>query len=68
MKDFATPVQYVSTSTQADKVNISIEPQGFYDYLVFQADNKLTVSVKPLSSDDVEKRKLERFAYTGEKL
>ncbi len=68
VKDFATPVQYVSTSTQADKVNISIEPQGFYDYLVFQADNKLTVSVKPLSSDDVEKRKLERFAYTGEKL
>ncbi|TXI26938.1 MAG: type IV pilus secretin PilQ [Aquipseudomonas alcaligenes] len=68
VKDFATPVQYVSASTQADKVNISIEPQGFYDYLVFQADNKLTVSVKPLSSDDVEKRKLERFAYTGEKL
>ncbi|MDC7827202.1 type IV pilus secretin PilQ [Pseudomonas sp. BLCC-B13] len=68
VKDFATPVQYVSTSAQADKVNISIEPQGFYDYLVFQADNKLTVSVKPLSSDDVEKRKLERFAYTGEKL
>jgi type IV pilus assembly protein PilQ len=68
VKDFATPVQYVSASAQADKVNISIEPQGFYDYLVFQADNKLTVSVKPLSSDDVEKRKLERFAYTGEKL
>lgn len=68
VKDFATPVQYVSAAAQADKVNISIEPQGFYDYLVFQADNKLTVSVKPLSSDDVEKRKLERFAYTGEKL
>lgn len=68
VKDFATPVQYVSAAAQADKVNISIEPHGFYDYLVFQADNKLTVSVKPLSSDDVEKRKLERFAYTGEKL
>jgi type IV pilus assembly protein PilQ len=68
VKDFATPVQYVSASAQADKVNISIEPQGFYDYLVFQTDNKLTVSIKPLSSDDVEKRKLERFAYTGEKL
>ncbi|SIQ00032.1 type IV pilus secretin PilQ [Aquipseudomonas alcaligenes] len=68
VKDFATPVQYVSAAEQAGKVNISIEPQGFYDYLVFQTDNKLTVSVKPLSSDDVEKRKLERFAYTGEKL
>lgn len=68
VKDFATPVQYVSAAMQADKVSINIEPQGFYDYLVFQADNKLTVSVKPLSSDDAEKRKLERFAYTGEKL
>ncbi|XQE69075.1 type IV pilus secretin PilQ [Pseudomonas sp. P3C3] len=68
VKDFATPVQYVSASAQSDRASISIEPQGFYDYLVFQADNKLTVSVKPLSSDDVEKRKLEKFAYTGEKL
>lgn len=68
VKDFATPVQYVSASEQSDKVSINIEPQGFYDYLVFQTDNKLTVSVKPLSSDDLEKRKQERFAYSGEKL
>lgn len=68
VKDFATPVQYVSASEQAGKVSVSIEPQGFYDYLVFQADNKLTVSVKPLSADDLEKRKQERFAYSGEKL
>ncbi|MBB2493789.1 type IV pilus secretin PilQ [Aquipseudomonas ullengensis] len=68
VKDFATPVQFVSASGQADKASIVIEPSGFYDYLVFQTDNKLTVSVKPLTQDDVEKRKVERFAYTGEKL
>ena len=68
VKDFATPVQFVTTSAQADKVTVSIEPTGFYDYLAFQTDNKLTVSVKPLSQDDVEKRKAERFAYSGEKL
>jgi type IV pilus assembly protein PilQ len=68
VKDFATPVQYVSASAQSDKASISIEPQGFYDYLAFQTDNKLTISIKPLSQDDVEKRKLERFAYSGEKL
>lgn len=68
VKDFATPVQFVSASGQADKASIVIEPTGFYDYLVFQTDNKLTISVKPLSQDDVEKRKTERFAYTGEKL
>lgn len=68
VKDFATPVQFVSAVTEGDKTNISIEPSGLYDYLVFQTDNKLTVSVKPLTQDDVEKRKAERFAYSGEKL
>lgn len=68
VKDFATPVQFVSASAQADKVSISIEPTGLYDYLAFQTDNKLTISIKPLTQDDVERRKAERFAYTGEKL
>lgn len=68
VKDFATPVQFVSASESNGVVNISIEPAGFYDYLAFQADGKLTVSVKPLTQDDLEKRKAERFAYTGEKL
>lgn len=68
VKDFATPVQFVNAQAQGDKASISIEPVGLYDYLAFQTDNKLTISVKPLSQDDVEKRKAERFAYTGEKL
>lgn len=68
VKDFATPVQFVNTTTQGDRVSVSIEPTGLYDYLAFQTDNKLTVSIKPLSQDDVEKRKTESFAYTGEKL
>ncbi|PAU60237.1 fimbrial protein [Pseudomonas sp. PIC25] len=68
VKDFATPVQFVSATGQADKSTITIEPTGFYDYLAYQADNKLTISVKPLTQDDLEKRKAERFTYSGEKL
>ncbi len=68
VKDFATPVKFVSATGSADKASIVIEPTGFYDYLAYQADNKLTLSVKPLAESDVEKRKAERFAYTGEKL
>lgn len=68
VKDFATPVQFVSASSSQDRASIDIEPVGFYDYLAFQTDNKLTISVKPLTQDDVEKRRAERFAYTGEKL
>lgn len=68
VKDFATPVQFVSASSTSDKTSIVIEPTGFYDYLAYQTDNRLTLSIKPLTQDDVEKRKAERFAYTGEKL
>ncbi|AOE87847.1 fimbrial protein [Pseudomonas sp. TCU-HL1] len=68
VKDFATPVQFVSASGSGNNASISIEPTGFYDYLAYQTDNKLTVSIKPLTQDDVEKRKAERFAYSGEKL
>lgn len=68
VKDFATPVQFVSATGSADKASIVIEPTGFYDYLAYQTDNKLTLSIKPLTQDDVEKRKAESFAYTGEKL
>lgn len=68
VKDFATPVQFVSATGSADKASIIIEPTGFYDYLAFQTDNKLTLSIKPLTKDDAEKRKTERFAYSGEKL
>lgn len=68
VKDFATPVQFVSATGSADKASIVIEPTGFYDYLAYQTDNTLTLSIKPLTQDEVETRKSERFAYSGEKL
>ncbi|OEC40979.1 fimbrial protein [Pseudomonas sp. 1D4] len=68
VKDFATPVQFVSASGGSGDASIVIEPTGFYDYLAYQTENKLTVSIKPLTQEDMEKRKTERFAYSGEKL
>jgi type IV pilus assembly protein PilQ len=68
VKDFATPVQFVSATGGVDKSSIVIEPVGLYDYLAYQTENKLTLSVKPLSQDDAERRNAERFSYTGEKL
>lgn len=68
VKDFATPVQFVNASSSADRASIVVEPTGLYDYLVFQADNKLTISVKPLTQEDAVRRNADRFVYTGEKL
>lgn len=68
VKDFATPVQFVSSTATADKVSIIVDSIGVYDYLAYQTDNKLTLSVKPLTQAEAEKRKSESFAYAGEKL
>ena len=68
VKDFATPVQFVNAGNEGGRSILTIEPTGYYDYLAFQTENKLTLSVKPLAKEDVEKQRAERFAYNGEKL
>ncbi|MDD1965235.1 type IV pilus secretin PilQ [Pseudomonas sp. NPDC090203] len=68
VKDFATPVQYVNSSVTGDKTSISIEPSGAFDYSAYQTDNKLTISVRPLTNEDLERRNAEKLVYTGEKL
>ncbi len=68
VKDFATPVQFISSSAEADKAVVLIEPSGAFDYSAYQADGKLTISVRPLTNDDIARRNAERFVYTGEKL
>ncbi|AJE13993.1 type IV pilus secretin PilQ [Pseudomonas sp. S5(2021)] len=68
VQDFATPVRFVDATSSSGGASVAIEPSGRYDYLAYQTDNQLTISVKPLSEDEAEKRKSERFAYSGEKL
>ncbi|MDR6176867.1 type IV pilus secretin PilQ [Pseudomonas sp. SORGH_AS_0211] len=68
VKDFATPVQFVNASADSGGASIVIEPTGTYDYLAYQTNNRLTLSVKPLTTEEKEKRAADRFTYTGEKL
>jgi type IV pilus assembly protein PilQ len=68
VKDFATPVQFVNASVSGDKASILIEPSGTFDYSAFQTDNKLTISVRPLTNEDLDRRNAEKPVYTGEKL
>ncbi|UVJ44400.1 type IV pilus secretin PilQ [Pseudomonas sp. LS1212] len=68
VKNFATPVQFVSATADGGTSSVSIEPGGAFDYSAYQTDNKLTISVRPLHSEDLQQRKADRFAYSGEKL
>ncbi|MGV8267771.1 AMIN domain-containing protein, partial [Pseudomonas aeruginosa] len=51
VKDVATPVQFVNASAQSDRTSITIEPSGLYDYRVYQTDNRLTVSIKSMTTE-----------------
>lgn len=64
--DFATPVKSIEAYNDAGNAVMVIQPQGEFEYLAYQADNKLTISVKPLIKDDKHKKR--EFAYAGEKL
>lgn len=65
--DFATPVQSIEVVPSEDGALFSLEATGTYDYLAYQTDNEYVVSVKPLTTEELESRKKE-FAYVGEKL
>ncbi|EGG94034.1 Type IV pilus biogenesis protein PilQ [gamma proteobacterium IMCC1989] len=65
--DFATPVKFIETRRKNNNVSVSIETEGQYEYLAYQADGTYVVSISPLTSEEVEQQK-ERFSFVGEKL
>jgi type IV pilus assembly protein PilQ len=66
--DFATPVTYVDASTEENHAVFYVETSGAFDYLAYQADETLTITLKPLTKQEDERRKLDRFPFNGEKL
>lgn len=66
--DFATPVHIIDALPDGEGTTIFIEAEGTYDYLAYQADNKLVLDFKPVTEDEAEKRLKTKFPYNGEKL
>ncbi|ABC32620.1 type 4 fimbrial biogenesis protein PilQ [Hahella chejuensis KCTC 2396] len=66
--DFATPVRIVDSYMEGGDTVLVVKPTGDYDYLAYQADNQFTLAVEPLTEDESEQRRKEKFPYTGEKL
>lgn len=66
--DFATPVQEIDAFKQGNGVRMVISANGFYEHLTYQSDDIFTVDIKPVSKQEEEAVKKERFGYTGERL
>ena len=65
--DFATPVKFIDAMVEDGNTIILIEPEGKFEYLVYQTDNLLTISVKAEEANDRGRRK-SGLAYKGEKM
>ncbi|MFW5823441.1 MAG: type IV pilus secretin PilQ [Marinobacter sp.] len=66
--DFATPVSRVDTFTEGGDAVVEITPEGAYDYLAYQSGSRFIVNVEELTEEEAEKRREEKFPYTGDKL
>ena len=66
--DFATPVKFVNSTADANGSTVSIEPKGNYDYLVYQADDQLTISVKQVSAEDKQRSLEDKGIFKGDRL
>jgi len=67
--DFATPVKSISSFEEDDNVRIEIEPvNSNYEQVAYQANNIFTIELKPISKEELEEVKKEKFGYTGERL
>lgn len=66
--DFGTSVQYINTEKDGNSTVMTIDPEGDWEYLAYQADNNFTINVKEVTEEDKQRSGDQEFKYTGEKL
>ncbi len=66
--DFATPVSTVDAFNQGNDARVIINTKDEFEHIAYQADQKLTIDIKPVVKEEEEDRQRRRKEYTGEKL
>ncbi|KAF5292090.1 hypothetical protein FQR65_LT20339 [Abscondita terminalis] len=67
VNDFATPVSSVDAYNEGSNGVITIQSSGSYEYMAFQAENKLTVSLKRPAENKLARPSASQ-SYTGKKI
>ncbi len=68
VSDFATPINFIDTIQDGSTIKMTITANGDFEHLAYQTDKVYTVEVAPISKEEEEKRKKDKFGYTGERL
>ena len=68
VSDFATPIATIDTLQDGANIRMSITANQDFEHLAYQTDRIYTIEVAPISKEEEEKRKKEKFGFTGERL
>ncbi|HID49978.1 MAG TPA: AMIN domain-containing protein, partial [Chromatiales bacterium] len=67
--DFATPVKTIDSFNHGNDARLIITATTDFDYLSYQANEKLAIDIKPpIKKDDEAAKKRRKFPYSGERL
>lgn len=67
VSDFGTPVTSIDARQSGDNVRLVISAEGEYEQLAYQADNKFTVDIKPLTQTAAAGQAA-KPKYTGQRI
>jgi type IV pilus assembly protein PilQ len=66
--DFATPIGFIDSIQDGANVRLTITSEGDFEHLAYQTDRIYTIEVAPISREEEEKKRKEKFGFTGERL
>ena len=68
VSDFATPIVHIDSIQDGSNIRMTIASNGDFEHLAYQTDRVYTIEVAPISKEDEEKKRKEKFGFTGERL
>ena len=68
VSDFATPIGFIDSLQDGANIRLSITSEGDFEHLAYQTDRIYTIEVAPISKEEEEKKRKEKFGFTGERL
>ena len=68
VSDFATPIEYIDAVQDGANIRMEIASNGDFEHLAYQTDRVYTIEVAPISKEEEEKKRKEKFGFTGERL
>jgi type IV pilus assembly protein PilQ len=66
--DFATPAKIVETKQVGGNVRLTIQTVNEFEFLAYQTDDIYTIELKPLTPEEIERKRRQEPQYTGERM